>query len=97
MAPHRPAHEVELFREDDAYVVYVDLPTSSRPSVEVRTHGQRLSITARTDEGHRIRRRLGVPYPVGEDVTACYEDGVLEVTVPIENGVSRPGETVSVV
>lgn len=97
--PHHPDHEIELYRDDDAYVVYVDLPGYDESDVEVWWHDQRLSIAAERagDDGRRsvYYRSLGLPREVEADrIDARYEDEVLEVTAPIADPMARPGREI---
>ncbi|MFB6188416.1 MAG: Hsp20/alpha crystallin family protein [Halapricum sp.] len=96
---HRPDHQIELFRDADAYVVYVDLPGYEESDIDVRWHDRRLAISAeRIDEDTPrmvFYRSLGLPRDVVADaIEARYEDDVLEVTLPIANGEAKPGQEI---
>ena len=88
MTRHHPAKEVELYRENDEYVVLFDLPGYDPADVDVRWRDRRLHVSAEHHgEGDRkgvYHRSVGVPKSIDEDgIDAAYEDGVLEVTLPI--------------
>lgn len=93
MTRHTPQHEVELYREDGDYVVVVELPGATAGDVDVDWVEGRLSVAAEVERGERRRvvsRRLSVPKEIAPaGITARFDDGVLEVTLPIV-GESRP-------
>jgi HSP20 family protein len=102
MTHHTPAHEVELYREDDAYVVYVELPGYDREDIEVRLVDHRLHVSADHEADERrgqavYHRSIGLPHVVEADrATATYEDGVLVVTVPVTERRRKPGRVVPI-
>lgn len=88
MTSHHPEKEVELHREGDAYVVLFDLPDYEPDDVEVHWRDRRLHVAVEPqgDDGRRqvYHRSVGVPKSIDDDdIDATYEDGVLEVTLPI--------------
>ncbi|WP_284010787.1 Hsp20/alpha crystallin family protein [Haloarcula pelagica] len=88
MVTHHPQKGVELYREDEAFVVLVDLPGFDREDVELRWRDRRLHVEAiHREPGERTKvfhRSLGLPRPVRDDeITATLADGVLEVRLPI--------------
>jgi HSP20 family protein len=93
MTRHTPHHEVELYREEDSYVVIVELPGAGAEDVDVNWVDGRLSVAAEVaTQGRRrvVSRRVSVPKGIDPDgITARFEDGVLEVTLPIV-GDERP-------
>ncbi|WP_436923374.1 Hsp20/alpha crystallin family protein [Halosimplex amylolyticum] len=98
---HHPDHEVELFKDEGAYEVYVDLPGYEREDVDLRWHDGRLHVTAehRDDDGETrvYNRHVSVPRSVdAESITADYDDGVLNVRLPIAADESRPGTLIEV-
>ena len=97
---HHPDHEVELFRDEDAYEVYVDLPGYERGEIGVHWHDSRLHVEAEHHEDGDTRvynRHVSVPHEVDpEGITATYDDGVLEVNLPITDESSRPGIRIDV-
>lgn len=90
MTTHRPAHEIELYREDDEYVVVTDVGDADPEDVDVRWRGGHLHVYVETgDDGRRsVRHRdVSVPREIDPDgITAAFADGVLEVHLPITQG-----------
>jgi HSP20 family protein len=93
MTKHRPRHEVELYREDDTYVVVAQLPDAERSSIDVDWTDGHLHVAAEiSDDGRRrvVTRRLSFPKEIDpEGISAAYDDSVLEVSLPIV-GEDRP-------
>ncbi|MEF8868396.1 MAG: Hsp20/alpha crystallin family protein, partial [Haloarculaceae archaeon] len=93
MTRHTPQHEVELYREEDSYVVIVELPGANADDVDVNWVDGHLSIAAEVETDgrrHVVSRRLSVPKEIDPSgISASFEDGVLEVTLPIV-GETRP-------
>jgi HSP20 family protein len=93
MTRHRPRHEFELYREADSYVVVAALPDADRSAIDVDWTDGHLHVAAEVDDSGRRRvvsRRLSFPKEIDPDgITAAYEEGVLEVTLPIV-GEERP-------
>lgn len=101
MTSYHPRHEVELFRDDDEFVVYVDLP-SEDVDVDLRWHDGDLSILIEETDAetgrNRVRQRhVGVHRPVREaDITATIDDAVLEVHLPIDRSSDHSGTRIDV-
>jgi HSP20 family protein len=89
---------VDLFREQDKYILNADLPGVEPGSVDVDVDGHLLTLRAHrvpTEEGSRRWLLQERPYgeyqrqfTIGDDVdtdgiTAHYDNGVLSVTIPI--------------
>jgi HSP20 family protein len=83
---------LSLDRTDDGYVVLADLPGFEKEEIDLRFDDGRLYISASHDvegEGYarsrRVSESISVPGDVViEDVSATYRNGVLEVTVPVD-------------
>jgi HSP20 family molecular chaperone IbpA len=97
---------VEDYVENDRYVVRADLPgIDPEKDVEVSLDGDVLTISGQRREEDRDKRHSEVRYgafsrsirlPAGvsaDDVTARYDAGVLEVSMPLPQ---RSGEQVTV-
>ncbi len=87
---HHPRKGVELYREDDAYVVLFDLPDHDPADIEVRWHDSRLHVEAvegdATGRSGVFHRSIGLPKAIEEgNISAVYEDGVLTVTAPVSD------------
>lgn len=102
MTRHDPAHEIELYRDDDAYVVYGDLPGYDSEQIEVRWHDRRLHLSAErydADADRRLvfHRTVGVPHDIDDElISAIYDEGVLEVRLPIVDGSEKPGKRIEI-
>ena len=87
MTRHTPQHEVELYREADSYVVVLELPGTAAEDVDVNWIDGHLSVAAEVTRDGRNRvvsRRLSVPKRIDPSaIAARFEEGVLEVTLPI--------------
>lgn len=89
VAKHRPAHEVELYRDGAIYTVIVDLPERDPEDLTVRWRDGALCVSEEPDDvlsdpSSVYHRRIGVPKAIDESgIAASYADGVLEVTLPI--------------
>jgi len=98
---HQPDHEVELFKDEGAYEVYVDLPRYDRGDVDLRWHDGRLHVTAehQTEEGETrvFNRHVSVPSQIdAEEISATYRDDVLTVRLPVSESGARPGTSIEV-
>jgi HSP20 family protein len=99
MARHRPEHAIELYRDENAYVVYVELPGYDESEIDVRWHDRRLTISAEhaSVDGRNtvFHRNMGLPRQIwADEIEAIYEDEVLEVTLPIADRNARPGREI---
>ena len=100
MTRHRPHHEVELYREGESYVVIVEPPGAATEDVDVDWIDGHLSVTGEVSRGKRrqvVSRRLSVPKEIDPpSIAARFDDGVLEVTLPIVGEGQRKGISVEV-
>ena len=98
---HRPDHEVELFKDDGAYEVLVDLPGYERTDVDLHWHDGRLHVTAehRTEDGQSrvLNRHVSVPRRIDpEEIEATFRDDLLAVTLPVVEDSAKPGTPIEV-
>lgn len=102
MTKHHPAHEVELFRDGAVYTVYVELPDVDPDDISVRWQDGTLHVSAEPahvyeDPSGIYHRRIGVPKAIDQDeITASYDDGVLEVQLPIVGDRAEHGHRIAV-
>jgi HSP20 family protein len=100
MTRHHPDHEVELYKDGNEYHVIVDSDGIEPSDIDVRWHDGRLHVSGeRHDDGRNrvFSRHVGVPRDVHEDeITAHYDDGVLEVTLPIADRTHHPGTKIDI-
>jgi len=96
--PEMPVPKVDIFDRNGSIVVKAELPGVKKEDVSVEVEGHDLVIQGKRDEKtetkeenyYRMERSSGsyyrrIPLPDGvkdENVTASYENGVLEVVVP---------------
>ncbi|HEY4266561.1 MAG TPA: Hsp20/alpha crystallin family protein [Galbitalea sp.] len=89
---------VDLYRDDEQYVLVADLPGVDPGSVDLDVDGQLLTIRAERTEGiHESVKWLSQERPFGSylrqfnlgdgadsaKISASYDNGVLTVTIPI--------------
>ena len=89
---------MDLYRQDDRYVLSLDLPGVDPGSVDIDVDGQLLTIRAertlrgeegvqwlsREREGGSFLRQLSLGQGIDtEGITAHYENGVLNVVIPV--------------
>lgn len=92
---------VDLHETPDAYVLTAELPGVGRDDIEIRLHGDQLTLSGARPERavpceqyHRLERGHGafsrtfqLPLPVdGASISADLRDGVLTVTCPKRTG-----------
>lgn len=90
MTTHHPAKGVELYVEDDTYVLLFEMPQFDPDEIDVTWHDRRLHVEAEhTAEGDRrevYHRSVGLPREIDESgISASYSEGVLEVDLPISD------------
>ncbi|WP_436909091.1 Hsp20/alpha crystallin family protein [Halosimplex marinum] len=98
---HHPDHEIELYRDDGIYRVFVDLPGFDPEDIDVTWVHNRLTVSARRTGGPGSSRvfdhEVNVPRAVDTDgITATYRDGVLDVELPVAGGEEPPGRTIEI-
>ena len=94
--------DFELYEQDDAFVLTIELPGYEREDISVNWYEGRLSVSAEHEDEARGRRRtyhrtFRVPKEIEpEEVDATYRNGVLEVTLPILEGATHRGQAIEV-
>ncbi len=84
--------DFELYEEDDAFVLSVEMPGFDAADIDVVWDDGVLNISADREDTERGRqrtyhRRFRFPKEIDDDaVTANYTNGVLEVHLPAEEG-----------
>jgi HSP20 family protein len=100
--PPGPTFRVEDYADDGRYVVRAELPgLDPARDIQVTVDGDTLTIHAERREEHTDKRRSEFRYgsltrsvrlpaqPDAKDVTARYDQGILEVSVPASQ--AKPG------
>jgi HSP20 family protein len=94
--------DYELYEEDGEFVLTIDMPGFSRDEIDLAWDAGVLNVAAEhTDEKRNRRqtyhRRFRFPKDVDEDaITARYENGVLEVTLPATPDATASGTTIPI-
>lgn len=85
------------FREEDGeFLLSVELPGFERDDVAARWRDGDLYVVAERD-GETFYRRFRFPKAVdGDGITATYEDGVLDVRLPVADDATLRGQRVPV-
>jgi len=91
---------VDMIEENDNLIIKIDIPGFSKKNIKLSIHGNVLSINAKKDEDVSgtviwkqrpdiIDKKIKLPMRIkeGEEQvnSAKYADGVLTITIPIEN------------
>ena len=93
-----PLPHTDVYEDDGSLVIETELPGMKAEDIEVKLEGDRLTVRAERKEStkdarHHTRERyygefyrsFTLPFPVREDgITARYQDGVLEVVLPMD-------------
>jgi HSP20 family protein len=94
--------DFELYEADDEFVLTVELPGFDREELDLAWDDGVLNIVADSadeDRGRerRYRQRFRFPKNVDEDaISATYTNGILEVTLPLEDGVTVHGRQIPI-
>lgn len=94
--------DYELYEEDGEFVLSVELPGFDPDDVDVTWHEGVLNVAAEHEDDTRgerktYHRRFRFPKDVdGDAIGASYQNGILEVTLPIFEESSARGTTIEV-
>jgi HSP20 family protein len=94
--------DYELYEEDGDFVLSVDMPGFETEDITVAWDDGMLNVSAEHVDDSRNRkktyhRRFRFPKEVDEDaITASYNNGVLEVSLPIRDEAVARGKTIPV-
>jgi HSP20 family protein len=94
--------DYELYEEDDAFVLSVELPGFDPEEIDVTWDDGVLNVAAaRTDESRSRRRtyhrRFRFPKTVDDDdISAEYRNGILEVELPVVAEAPTQGRTIDI-
>jgi HSP20 family protein len=94
--------DFELYEDDGEFVLSVELPGFDPEEIDVRWDDGQLYVAAEhTDEEvgrtRQYSRRFRFPREVdSDDIAASYENGVLEVTLPVATDAVLAGEQIPI-
>ncbi|MFB6167615.1 MAG: Hsp20/alpha crystallin family protein [Haloferacaceae archaeon] len=94
--------DYELYEEEDAFVLAVEMPGFDPEQIDVGWDDGVLNVSAEhadDDRGSRrsYYRRFRFPKDVDDDgIEASYTNGILEVTLPVETGAGARGKRIEV-
>jgi HSP20 family protein len=89
MTRHQLDHEIELYREDDQYVVLMELQGYDREELDLTWRDNHLHVEAQhvdseTGRSEVRRRSLSFPKEIDDEgISASVDEGTLEVHLPI--------------
>ncbi|PSP48074.1 molecular chaperone Hsp20 [Halobacteriales archaeon QH_7_69_31] len=94
--------DYDLYEEDDAFVLSIDAPGFDREEIDLTWDRGVLNVAAEhvdEDRGRKrtFHRRFRFPKDVDtEGIDAAYRNGVLEVTLPIQQDIELRGEPIPI-
>ena len=94
--------DYDLYEEDDAFVLSIDAPGFDREEIDLTWDRGVLNVAAEHVDKERGRkrtfhRRFRFPKDVDtEGIDAAYRNGVLEVTLPIQQDIELRGEPIPI-
>ncbi|WP_411964680.1 Hsp20/alpha crystallin family protein [Haloferax sp. YSMS24] len=94
--------DYELYEEDDEFVLSVEMPGFDPAEIDVSWDDGVLNIAAEHEDPERgqrktYHRRFRFPKNVDEaDITATYNNGILEVRLPVVAGATTRGRTIEI-
>ncbi|WP_256296892.1 Hsp20/alpha crystallin family protein [Haloarchaeobius salinus] len=96
------SNDYELYEEDDEFVLSVEMPGFDPEEIDVSWDEGVLNIAAEHEDETRgqrktYHRRFRFPKNVeDEDITAQYNNGILEVRLPVITGATTRGKQIEV-
>lgn len=96
------ANDYELYEDEDAFVLSVEMPGFDPQEIEVTWNEGVLNIAADQESEQQNRRktyhrRFRFPKDVEDDeITARYENGILEIRLPVLAGAPVTGKRIEV-
>jgi HSP20 family protein len=94
--------DYELYEEDDEFVLSVELPGFDHEEITVTWNEGVLNIAAEHEDDQRNRRRtyhrrFRFPKRVADDdIAAEYDNGILEVHLPVETEATARGTEIEI-
>jgi HSP20 family protein len=94
--------DYELYEADDEFVLSVEMPGFDPADIDVTWNEGVLNVAAEHEDetrGHRrtYHRRFRFPKTVDDDeISASYDNGILEVRLPVETGATVTGTRIEI-
>ena len=94
--------DYELYEEDDEFVLSVELPGFDPAEISVAWDDGVLNIAAEHEDDERgevktYHRRFRFPKNIDdEEISARYENGILEITLPVLAGATTRGKEIEI-
>jgi HSP20 family protein len=102
MTRHQLDHEIELYREDDEYVVLMEMAGYDREDLDLtwrdnHLHVEAAHVDAESGRSEVRRRSLSFPKEIDdENITASVDEGTLEVHLPIASHDREKGRNIDI-
>jgi HSP20 family protein len=94
--------DYELYEEDDEFVLSVEMPGFDTEEIEITWDDGVLNVAAEHEDERRNRRktyhrRFRFPKRIDDDeIAARYENGVLDVYLPVETSATVAGTRIEI-
>lgn len=94
--------DIELYEQEDEFLLSIELPGFDLEDIEVNWYEGRLTISAEHEDETRGRQRtyhrsFRLPKAIEpEEIEASYQNGVLEVSLPILESATMRGQEIEV-
>ncbi|WP_299331747.1 Hsp20/alpha crystallin family protein [Haloplanus sp.] len=94
--------DYELYEEDGEFVLSVEMPGFDPAEIDVTWDDGILNVAAEHEDQNRAERRtyhrrFRFPKSVGdEEITASYNNGILEVRLPVSAGAATRGTPIEI-
>jgi HSP20 family protein len=96
------SNDYELYEEDDEFVLSVEMPGFDPAEIDVTWDDGVLNVAAEREEQERAERRtyhrrFRFPKSVDdEEITARYDNGILEVRLPVMASAATRGKPIEI-
>ena len=96
------SNDYELYEEDGEFVLSVEMPGFDPEEITVTWDDSILDVAAEREDETRGRRKTyhrRFRFPKGvedEDITATYNNGILQVTLPVVTGTPTTGKEIPI-
>jgi HSP20 family protein len=95
-------NDYELYEEDGEFVLSVEMPGFDPAEIDVSWNDAVLNVAAEHEDEARgerktYHRRFRFPKTVDDDgITATYNNGILEVRLPVQTGATVTGKQIEI-